>query len=226
MEKPQCEVREEKIGWGSYAALIGGALFLSGVFSRRTDWLRFFDFTTLLGAHGRIAVEAARFTFRGTGGTGAREGFMFSLELMPAVMLALGVVGLIEGLGGLAAARKLLTPLLRPLMGIPGAAGLALITNLQSSDAGAGMTKELYQAGHITDNERTVFAMYQISGSGQITNYFGTGAALFAFYQQVPIIAPFLVIIAFKVFGANMIRLYLRVATQKAAASTRTSAAG
>jgi nucleoside recognition membrane protein YjiH len=226
LEKQQCEVAEEKIGWGAYAALIGGAVFLSGIFSRRTDWLRFFDFTTLLGTHGRITVEAARFTFRGTGGTGAREGFMFSLELMPAVMLALGVVGLIEGLGGLAAARKLLTPLLRPVLGIPGAAGLALITNLQSSDAGAGMTKELYQAGHITDNERTIFAMYQISGSGQITNYFGTGAALFGFYVGVPIILPFLVIIAFKIFGANMIRLYIRMASQKGAASTRTSAAG
>jgi len=226
LDKHQYEVGKEQTGWGAYAALVGGALFLSGIFSRRTDWLRFFDFTTLLGAHGRIPVEAARLTFRGTGGSGAREGFMFSLELMPAVMLALGVVGLIEGLGGLAAARKLLTPLLRPLLGIPGAAGLALITNLQSSDAGAGMTKELYQAGHITDNERTVFAMYQISGSGQITNYFGTGAALFAFYQLVPIIVPFLVIIAFKFFGANMIRLYIRVASQRGTAATRTSAAG
>jgi len=225
LEKQQWEGKDQKIGWGAYAALIGGAVFLSGIFSRRTDWLRVFDFTTLLGAHGRITVEAARFTFRGTGGTGAREGFMFALELMPAVLLALGVVGLIEGLGGLAAAKQLFSPLLRPILGIPGVAGLALIGNLQSSDAGAGMTKELYQGGHITDNERTVFGMYQLSASAQIVNYFGTGAALFAFYQA-PIIVPFLVIMTFKVFGANMIRLYLRVASQKQSAGTRAHTAG
>ena len=35
-----------------------------------------------------------------------------------------------------------MTPLLRPLMGIPGICGLALVASLQSTDTGASMTKE------------------------------------------------------------------------------------
>lgn len=34
-----------------------------------------------------------------------------------------------------------MTPLLRPILGVPGITGLALITDLQSTDAGAALTK-------------------------------------------------------------------------------------
>ena len=68
---------------------------------------------------------------------------MFAFSLVPAVMFALGVVEIIDHLGGLRAAQKLLSPVLRPLMGIPGITGLAMVTSFQSTDAGAGMTRML-----------------------------------------------------------------------------------
>ncbi len=43
-----------------------------------------------------------------------------------------------------------MTPVLKPLLGIPGICSLALIANLQNTDAAAGMTKELAQEGEIT----------------------------------------------------------------------------
>jgi nucleoside recognition membrane protein YjiH len=71
------------------------------------------------------------------------------------------------------------------------------------------MTKELVQNGEITDDERTIFSTYQISASATITNYFSSGVALFGFIL-VPIIVPLLVMFIFKIFGANLVRLYLK----------------
>jgi len=111
-------------------------------------------------------------------------------------------------------AQKLMTPLLKPLIGVPGSCGLALIANLQSTDAGAGMTKELVQRGLITDDERTIFCTYQISASATITNYFSSGVALFGFIS-VPIIVPLIVMFFFKILGANMMRLYLKAISRQ-----------
>jgi nucleoside recognition membrane protein YjiH len=209
-----------KVSWYSYVALIFALMFFSGIFAKSTGWWKVFDFTVLNGSFGKITMAGAKaaFTFRGSGGVGAQDGFLFALSLMPAVIFALGAVAVVEGLGGLNAAQKLMTPLLRPLLGIPGICGLAMIASFQSTDAGAGMTKELYQEKEITDDERTIFCMFQISGDGLITNYFSSGAALFAMFVT-PIIVPFLVIIAFKIFGANMIRLYIKFAGKKELAS-------
>jgi len=205
-----------KVTWVGYVALIVAIMIFSGAFANQQGWLRVFDFTVLNGAFGRITTQGtpASFTFRGAGGSGARDGFMFALELMPAVILALGLIGLVEGLGGLAAGQKLLTPLLKPLMGIPGMCGLALIGSLQSTDAGAGMTKELFEHRQVTDDERTVFGMFQFSAAATITNYFSSGVALFGFLL-VPISVPLIVILVFKVFGANLMRLYLRMAQKQ-----------
>lgn len=75
-------------------------------------------------------------------------------------MLALGVVKIVEDMDGLKAAQKLMTPLLRPLMGIPGICGLALVASLQSTDTGASMTKELYENGEINEKERLTFIAF------------------------------------------------------------------
>jgi len=77
------------------------------------------------------------------------------------------------------------------------------------------MTKTLYESGVITDEERTIFATFQISADATITNYFSSGAALFAFLGT-PIIVPFVVILVFKIVGANLMRLYLKKIGQKA----------
>lgn len=62
-----------------------------------------------------------------------------------------------------------MTPVLKPLLGIPGICSLALIANLQNTDAAAGMTKELAQEGEITERDKVIFAAYQTSGSAIIS---------------------------------------------------------
>lgn len=202
--------QSKQISWVSYVVFILAIIFFSGIFAQAKDWTQVFDFSVLNGSFGKITGEAGKmFSFRGANGGGARDGFMFALELMPAVIFALGVISVVDGLGGLKVAQKLLTPLLRPLIGIPGIAGLALIANLQSTDAGAGMIKDLVENGDFTDDERTIFATYQISASATVTNYFSSGIALFSFIT-IPVLIPLIVMFCFKILGANMIRLYIK----------------
>lgn len=212
-----------KPGIGGYIALLFAIVFFSGVFAKTANWLGIFDFTILTGDYGKIIGEGGKaYTFRGAGGIGAKDGFLFAFNLIPTVMFALAIVAVVEYFGALDAARQLMTPLLRPLLGIPGVAGLALIASLQSTDAGAGMTKMLYDQGEITDDERSIFAAFQFTAGGTITNYFATGAALFALANAdgtmaitTPLILPFIVVMLFKVFGANLMRFYLKATTKK-----------
>lgn len=207
--------KQDKIGWQGYFIFIFAIIFFSGMFANAQNWTQALDFSVLNGSFGKIIGEGGKaYTFRGAGGGGARDGFIFALELIPAVIFSLGFVSVVEGLGGLKVAQRLMTPLLKPLLGVPGICGLALIANLQSTDAGAGMTKELVESGDITDDERTIFSTYQISAAATITNYFGSGIALFAFIE-VPILVPFFVMVAFKIFGANLIRIYIRYSKGK-----------
>jgi len=200
---------EEKVTWVGYFVFVLTIIFFSGCFANSTQWWRVFDFTVLNGSFGQVnAVGEKALSFRGVGGTGAKDGFLFALELAPSVILSLGIISVTEGLGGLRAAQQLMTPILRPLLGIPGICSLALIANLQNTDAAAGMTKELADEGAISDQERAIFATFQTSGSAIITNYFSSGAALFA-VLTVPVITPLVVILLFKFIGANLLRLWI-----------------
>lgn len=208
----------KKVNLVSYLALIFAVIFFSGLLAKNTGWLGVFDFTVLNGKFGSIVGEGGKaFEFRGSGGFGARDGFLFALTLVPTVMFALGIVSAVEYLGALDAARQLLTPLLRPLLGLPGSVGLGLIASIQSTDAGAGMTKLLYDQGEITDNERTVFSAFQFSAGGAITNFFASGAALFTLTNAdgsaavtTPMLIPLAVMFVMKFFGANVMRFYLK----------------
>ena len=203
-----------KVTWVGYAAFFFAILIFSGIFSSSEGWLKVFDFNVLNGSFGKIEGAEKAFTFRGAGGSGARDGFLFTLELIPAVILALGLVNVIDGLGGLKAAQKLMSPILKPLLGVPGISALANIANMQSTDAAAGMVKELADTGEITDQERSVIITYQTSASAFITNYFSSGAAVFSF-MLVPIIVPIFVMFIFKIIGANLMRLYLKTVYKK-----------
>ena len=219
MNQPQ----HPKAGIGAYLALAFAIIFFSGIFAKSTGWVGVFDFTVLLGKFGSIIGDAGKaFIFKGSGGSGARDGFLFGLSLAPSVMLALGVVSVVEHFGALEAARKILTPLLKPVLGIPGSAGLALIASLQSTDAGAGMTKLLYEESEITNDQRTIFAAFQFSAGATITNFFATGAALFALTTSdgvaavtVPMIVPLVIMFGLKIFGANLMRYYLKLVNKK-----------
>lgn len=211
---------QQKVTIASYILLLVAIVIFSGAFTNIAAdsawvWLKMFDFTTLLGKFGAIA--GSKNNFQGVGGTGARNGFLFAINLCPSVILALGIVKIVDGYGGLLAAEKIIRPFFRPLLGIPGILGLAFITHLQSTDGSAAMAKELFDDGHITDEERTLFTTLMLSGDGTITNYFATIAGLFQYFT-VPIIIPLVIIFLCKIMGTNIMRFLLKASSKKAAA--------
>lgn len=68
-------------------------------FAKSTEWWRVLDFTVLNGSFGPVN---GALTFRGEGGTGAKDGFLFALELAPSVILSLGIIAVTEGWAGCA----------------------------------------------------------------------------------------------------------------------------
>ena len=179
------------------------------------------------GAKDAKAKEAAYTTgnFSGEGGVGARQDFMFALTLAPTPLFAMGIIAVLEHYGALEAMRRLLQRTLKWLMGIPGDTGLAMIASFQSTDAGAALTRSLYDQGQLSTRERDIFTMFQFSAGATITNFLGSGAALLALTsvaadgttQGVPttIGICFAVLFFFKFFGANLMRLYLNFADRK-----------
>lgn len=117
-------------------------------------------------------------------------------------------------MGGMKAASKIFNPLLRPLLGIPGIAGIAFVSSFTSSDVASIMTKELFESGEITDDERTIFVAYQYAGSAVILNTINTQAPLLpiALLALGPII---LIEIFCKILGANLVRLIIGVRNKK-----------
>ncbi|WP_421190028.1 nucleoside recognition domain-containing protein [Aeromonas enteropelogenes] len=221
---------------GSYLALAFAIVFFSGLL-QSNQWYGVFDFTTLNGSFGTMVqsvsengdgLKTAMTDMRGKGGNGARDGFLFALTLIPTVMFALGMINVLEHYGALDAARKLLTPLLRPLMGIPGNTGLALIASLQSTDAGAAMTRQLKDEGLISKRETDVFTMFQFSAGATIVNFFSSGAVLFTLTltDGSPAVSSSIglavvVMFAFKFVGANLFRVYLNLTEGKNSDNTQ-----
>ncbi len=205
--------KDSPVRWTGYVALVLVILFFSGLFTDAKGPLRCLDFTVLSGSFGKIADSII---FVGKGGSGARHGFLYALSLVPGIMFALGVVAVAEKLDALRAAQRMLTPLMRPLMGLPGAAGLTLISSLQSSDAGAAMLRDLSDKGFITEAEKVIFAAFQYSSGSSITVYLSMGVALFP-YLSVSHLVPLGVILFYKVVGMNLMRLYLHLAEKKGA---------
>lgn len=198
------------VPWYGYLALLFAIVFFSGIFATAKGSLAALDFGQLAGKFGMLTgINGKAVSFVGQGGVGAREGFMFALSLFPSVMFALGIVEVVDHLGGLKAAQRMLTPVLRPLLGIPGIAGLALVSSFQSADAGSGMTKALRESGDFTERERIIFSAFQFSAGGTITNYLAIGAALFP-VLLVPIMIPLLLNVCLKFAGANFVRIYLK----------------
>ena len=203
------EKNQSKVGIGAYIALAVAILFFSGLFMKveGMKWLSAFDFTTLGGTFGTMK-DPAKNTFIGAGGVSAKAGFLFALSLAPTVMLALGCLEVLTHYGAIRAAHKLVTPLLHPLLSLPGKTGLALITDLQSTDAGAALTKELYDEGEINKKELTIMGAWQYSGAGLINNYFAIGSALFS-VLKLPIILPLLLMFGLKFAGGMFVRFVL-----------------
>lgn len=204
--------KNKKVGIGAYLALILGILFFSGVFKDVGGPLSALDFTNVLGSFGGMGtVEDGAVTlannFRGTGGGGVRDGFLFALTIMPAVIFSLGIVQVMEDNGGLVAAQKLLNPILKPILGVPGSTGIAIVASLQSADAGAALINDLASSDQVDEKQRLILGSFQYSAGGLITNFLSSGAALFAFITT-PIIVPLAICFVFKFVAANLARVY------------------
>lgn len=151
-----------------------------------------------------------------SGGSSAKGGFLFAITLVPSIMLALGFVAIFEHYGALIAASKWLSPILKPLMGIPGTCSISLIASTQSTDAGSSTTKFLRDEGKITHKELLIFSAFQFSAGALLTNFLSSFAPLLQIKDSVGAVAPVSiamclgVIFVFKVVGANVMRLYVK----------------
>lgn len=204
----------EKVGIGAYVSLLIALCFFSGVFYNMPaayKWLGAIDFTTLIGKFGALTGGG---TFVGKGGLSARAGFLFALTLVPGVMLAMGLLEVLSHYGALKAAQKLMTPLLKPILGVSGITGLALITDLQSTDGGAALTRGLWDEGKITKENLVVIAAWQYAGAGLINNYFSIASALFAAFL-VPVWLPLVIMFCLKFVGGALIRLVMNTVYKK-----------
>ena len=198
------QMQKEKVGVGAYVSLFLAISLFSGVFYKMPEgwtWLSAFDFTTLIGKFGTV-FESINFVV------------VFALSLVPGVMLALGLLEVLSHYGALRAAQQLMTPLLRPILGVPGNTGLALITDLQSTDAGAALTKGLADTGLITKQNLVVMCAWQYAGAGLINNYFSIASALFAAFL-VPVWLPLVIMFALKFVGGALTRFVLMTVYKK-----------
>ena len=215
---------EEKVTIGCYISLALAIVFFSGMAAGSGYFWSFLDFTTLMGSAGKVVGKVSESgdglavtmtTLRGIGGSGAIDGFMLAISLiLPGVMLAMGMITVFEHYGALRAARKLLTPLLQFLIGVPGTATLALIACLQSTDGGAALTRQLKDSGALTYREINNFSAFQMVACAPITNFVTFSAAVLAFSGAdgsggVPLSmgAGLAVLLIAKVIGANIMRL-------------------
>lgn len=214
------EESKKKVKVSGYIALVFAIAFFSGVMGELSKlgggkwaWLAAFDYTTLCGSFGKMGEIAAESgvmaaNFRGMGGSGPKDAFLFAITLIPSIMFALGMVRVITNFGALDAAGKLLTPILRPILGVPGDAAIAMVSNFQSADVGASLVSSLKEENRINEKERLILTAFEYSSPGLIVNFFSIGAAVFA-YLEVPLYVPILVIVACKFIGANLMRFAL-----------------
>ena len=233
MSDKQTQIDKDNVTIGCYISLALAIVFFSGIAAGSSYFWSFLDFTTLMGSAGKVVgkvtetadgVSTTMTTLRGLGGSGAIDGFMLAISLIiPGVMLAMGMITVFEHYGALKAARKLLTPILQFLIGVPGTATLALIACLQSTDGGAALTRQLKDSGALSYTEINNFSAFQMVACAPITNFVTFSAAVLAFSNAdgsgtVPLSmgTGLAVLLIAKVIGANIMRLIqLRIAQRE-----------
>ncbi len=203
-ETNQSEARKPR--FVSFVALFFLIVFFSGVAKSLGPAWGFLDYATLVGRFGEVSQST---TFLGVGGSGARGALLYAASFIPSLMLAVGVIEVATHLGALKAAQALLTPVLRPLMGVPGASAVAIIASLMSSDAGAAATRELVDSKMANEKERTILCAFEFSSGASVIFYLTVASVLFSLLP-INYLVPLLVTLLFKVVGANLVRLYLK----------------
>ncbi len=201
----------EKITLKAWISLFVLIILFSGIFQNAEGPIQALDFSNLTGKFGSIYEGV---NFQGKGGSGAREGFLFALTLIPTTALAVGLIEVVEHLGAMKAAAKFFNPLLRPLLGIPGVAGISFVSSFTSSDIAAFLTKELVDSGQMTDDERTTFVAYQYAGSAVVLNTISTQAPLLPIVVMA--VGPIILLLWIcKLFGANLVRLIVKSSNKR-----------
>lgn len=204
---------KEKIGIGAWLALIVLILVLSGAFRTAEVQSRCLTLPIWQARLDRSVTQVRTSSARAA--PARRTASWQASTWIPAVMFFCGLLGVFEQLGAFKASDILFRPLLRPLLGIPGKCGIAFISSFTGSDVAAVMTRELYEDGEITDDERTIFVAYQYAGSACINNTITGGAPLVAICPVA--LGPCIVIMfVCKLIGANIVRLILRAKRGKA----------
>lgn len=229
-------VEEEKVTIGCYISLALAITFFSGALAGTAHFYSFLDFQTLMGSAGKLVTNVSEAadgtivtkmgTFRGTGGSGALDAFVMGISMvLPGVMLAIGMITVFEHYGALKAAKKLLTPVLRFLIGVPGTATLAMVACLQSTDGGAALTRQLKDSGALTEREVNIFAAFQMTGCAPVTNFITFSALVFALQNAdgspaLPITmgTGLAVLLGSKFVGANLMRVLLALADKRQSA--------
>ena len=201
------DIKNEKVGVVGYLALLFAAVFFSGIFAGKDGILSALDFQTYLGSYGKIAETAYSSGIVGSGGSGVREGFFQAISIAPVMIFSVAFIGCIDHLGGLRAAQKILTPLTKPLMGVPGVCGLAMIINWQSSDASSAQARDLYDSGYISRKERERLVAYEFITAACIGVFFSNGAIILP-YLTIPTGLMLVIIVTNKFVAANLMRLY------------------
>lgn len=175
------------IGIGVNISFILAVVFFSGL-CYTEEWRGIFDFVVLNGDAGSLVANvkqtAAGITtsmgnFRGKGGSGAIDGFLFAISIVPAIMFSVAMIEVFDHYGATRATGRLLNPILKPLMGIPGTTALALIASLQSTDVGSALTHSLADHKIINEKETKIFAAFQMAADSGIGNFLASGIALF-----------------------------------------------
>lgn len=202
---------DNKTTWKGWLSLLILIILFSGAFQNSNGWLKALDINVLSGDFG-VIYEGLNFT--GKGGTGAASGFLFTLSLIPITSLAMGILDVVEALGAMKAARKLFSPILKPIFGISGNAGIAFIASFTSSDITAVMTKKLYSENLITDKERTIFVSYQYASSAVIANVISTQAPLLPVIV-LPMGAMIVLLVVFKTLGSSIMRFFILRKSEK-----------
>lgn len=201
------EKEKEKIGIGGYIWLIIATLFFSGLFRGAPGPLKLLDLSTYLGSFGTI-VEGADPGFVGDGGSGMYYVFTIVLTIAPGIMFCIALMEAVEYYGGLRAAGKLLSPILRPVLGVPGEAVFVLISNLQSSDSSAALIKSLVDSNSIEEKHRKILLAYALPGPALLGMMITYGVMLYS-YLPCSTGIIILVVILMKFAVAEIMRLFM-----------------
>lgn len=201
-------------------ALAIALISFSGIFRNANGPWHILDFQTFVGAFGVIG-NAGRAGIVGSGGFGIKEGFFQAINMAPNMIFSVAFLAVVEYYHGLRSAEKLLTPVLKPVAGIPGNAAGILITNWQSSDASAALTISLFSDGAIDAKERDITVAYCFVAAATFGVFFSTGSMLFP-YIVISTGPLLLTILVMKFVAANLMRLYLWLFDNKSATGERT----